>query len=89
MKFNPKDFMGHDMSPIFDSPSRYGLEDYQAKRIADIANAKLEEWLKDAPTIEWGKDDYEPTLHPEEFINYMNHKGFKAKLVFIEEIKDE
>ena len=44
-RFTPNDFKFVDMSEP--KPTcRYGPTEYQAERIADIANAKLEEWEK-------------------------------------------
>ncbi len=75
MKFTPEDF------PVWldDSSVKNGRE-----RIADLANAKLKEWLDNAPTV------YKVT-EPQHKKLWSQLKGFietkQAKLVCIEEIK--
>jgi len=51
MKFTADMFLGHDMSPQ-KGTSRYGLERFQAERIADIANAKVSELLERIESLE-------------------------------------
>jgi hypothetical protein len=62
VKFRPEDFFGHDMSPPTQSVSRYGLEYFQAERVSEIANARLEEMLAEAA------DQTPALLHPQETI---------------------
>lgn len=51
MRFSKEDFLGQDMSPPTDSLSRFGLLDYQAERIAKIANDKVSAWVAEAPEV--------------------------------------
>jgi len=50
-RFVTGDFMNRDMSPSTVSLSRYGLEEYQAERIASIANKILEQWEAESEKV--------------------------------------
>lgn len=50
-RFTAKHFIGYDMSPPGPSVSKYGLETYQAERIAKLANAQLIEWEKECERV--------------------------------------
>lgn len=69
------------------------VESRSSQEVLDICNAKLEEWLKEAPVAfgRGGEDWLDPnwTLIPqEEYYFKYEEKTHKARLVCIEEIKE-
>jgi hypothetical protein len=86
MKFTYEDFLNHDMSPPSVSVSRYSLEKFQAERIAEIANTRLLEWLREAQIVFDCGSAYPKCYWTTEF-EVDKKYAHKAKLICIEEIK--
>lgn len=82
MKFKPEDFM----TPLKPNSVRHGLE-----WAAEMANKRLGEMLKDAPTV-YGSDDGDPdkwgTPVNWDVKNWKDKATHRAKLIEIEPIKE-